>query len=39
LQVDQARRWTEFEQENAKLERLVSELGEASVEGHRSGNF
>ena len=41
LQVDQARRLKELEQENAKLKRLVigAEPGEAGVEGHRLGKL
>jgi hypothetical protein len=41
LQVDQARRLKELEQENAKLKRLVAELsgGQAGVEGHRLGKL
>ena len=41
LQVDQARRLKELEQENVKLKRLVvgAEPGEAGVEGHRLGKL
>ena len=41
LQVDQARRLKELEQENAKLKRLVSEPepGEAGAERHRLGKL
>jgi putative transposase len=39
LQVDQAKRLKELEQENAELERLVAELGQACVEAHRVGKL
>lgn len=41
LQVDQAKRLKELEQENAKLKRLVSELspGEVGVEGYCVGKL